>query len=203
MIGHEIPNTQKLENLSGVVTPDQLIDNWIVSDDNHLPFKNIGVNGRFKQQDIDNLIIPLAEKMYLNANTVIARVNNLIESKTLSISENSVLRVYLTSSKSLKRVAAKHYSENTSLNYVILNLPMPQFVWCADLASYDEYKKGLTSTRIIIDSSAGTYETEPWLLMHDAKKLKYIDEKRNTYLKSVKITPYKIYINNLMETKKR
>lgn len=79
---------------------------------------------------------------------------------------------------------------------------MPQFVWCADIASYEEYKNDLTSARIIIDSTAGTYETEPWLLMHDKNELKYLDEKRNTYLESTKIKPYKLYTNNLIEVDK-
>lgn len=203
VIGHEATNTTKLDNLSGVVTPDALIDNWIVSDDNYLPFQTVGTTGSFKQQDIDYLMVPLAEKMYLNANTVIARVEKLLESKTLKTPENAVLRVYLTSSKALKRVVAREYAENKHLNYIILTLPMPQFVWCADLSSYAQYKEGLVSARIIIDSTAGTYETEPWLLMHDAKELKYIDEKRSPYSEKIEIKPYKTYINNLIETKKR
>lgn len=200
--GHEAANLDRLNQHTGIVTPDELISNWIVSDDNHLPFQAVGTKGRYQQQDIDYLVVPLAEKMYLNANAVVERVKNLLHSNTLSIPKNSVLRVYLTSSKALKRVASKNYAENKRLTYVTLSLPMPQFVWCADIASYEEYKNDLTSARIIIDSTAGTYETEPWLLMHDKNELKYLDEKRNTYLESTKIKPYKLYTNNLIEVDK-
>lgn len=81
--GHEAANLDRLNQHTGIVTPDELISNWIVSDDNHLPFQAVGTKGRYQQQDIDYLVVPLAEKMYLNANTVVERVKNLLHSNTL------------------------------------------------------------------------------------------------------------------------
>ena len=57
------------------------------------------------------------------------------------------------------------------------------------------------SAKIIIDSTAGTYENEPWIFMHDNSKIfwKYNHE---IYKIDRKVNSYKIYKNNLKEIKK-
>ena len=87
---------------------------------------------------------------------------------------------------------------NVDLKNILLKLPLPQFVWCADICTKNEYSSGLTSARIIIDSTAGTYENDPWLLMHDGQKIIFRDGQNNNQL-DVAIDAYDMYINNLKE----
>ena len=118
-----------------------------------------------------------------------------------------VSRIYITSANSLKNEALKSKDMNQELVEIILKLSLPKFVWCIDLASFDEFKDGLTSGRIIVDTTAPTLDEEPWLLMHDKKRIHYVDideDSGNTVpmmheTKEVEINPYKIYKNNLKE----
>ena len=69
-------------------------------------------------------------------------------------------------------------------------------------------KAGLTSGRIIIDTTAPTLEEETWLLRHDGEKIEFIDIENgdgideNQYsVIETEINPYNIYINNLKEVR--
>ena len=59
---------------------------------------------------------------------------------------------------------------NETLKDVILNMTLPRFVWCIDLAGTANFKEGLTSGRIIVDTTAPTLEEDAWLLRHDGEK---------------------------------
>ena len=57
-----------------------------------------------------------------------------------------------------------------------------------------------TYSKVIIDSTAGTYEEEPWLLMHDEKNIIYYDRDADAWYKlPANIEPYVTYRNNLKE----
>lgn len=178
------------------------LDNFIISDDNTLPLTSIYRNkseGNYCFEDLDYILIPLYEKMYLNANVVMERIRYLIESDGLKVPPKAVCRPYLTSTRSLKKQAYANKSMDDNLKNILLCLPTPQFVWCADFMLADDGFSKIYS-RIIIDSTAGTYEDEPWLLMHDQEKIIYFDNDTDQwYQMNVQIDPYSVYVNNLME----
>lgn len=58
---------------------------------------------------------------------------------------------------------------NNDLKSIVFKLPLPQFVWCADICTKEEHASGMTSVKIIIDSTAGIYGNDPWLLIHDSQ----------------------------------
>ena len=200
IIGHgEINEEGILQSTELIISVADHVNEYIISDDNELPFTMIEKDGSsYTFNDLDHVIVPLYEKMYLNASIVYTRVTGLLESQVLNIEEHCVLRVYLTSVRSLKREVANNGSMNVDLKNILLTLPLPQFVWCADICTKDEYSSGLTSARIIIDSTAGTYENDPWLLMHDGQKIIFRDGQNNNQL-DVVIDAYDMYINNLKE----
>lgn len=178
------------------------IDDLIISNDHALPFTKISRkrDGQdYSFEDLDFIVIPLYEKMYLNANVVIERIKSLSRSGVLDIPQNAVCRPYLTSARSLKRYIYADNSMNQDLKEVILKLPTPQFVWCADFVMpADQFSN--TYSKVIIDSTAGTYEEEPWLLMHDEKNIIYYDRDADAWYKlPANIEPYVTYRNNLKE----
>lgn len=178
------------------------IDSFIISDDNTLPLTSITrqkSENNYCFEDLDYILIPLYEKMYLNANVVIERIRYLIKAEGLDIPQKAVCRPYLTSTRSLKKQAFANKSMNDNLKNILLRLPTPQFVWCADfMLAEDCFSK--TYSRIIIDSTAGSYEDEPWLLLHDQEKIIYYDNDTDQwYQMNVQIDPYPLYVNNLME----
>lgn len=201
IMGHgPLKNVPSIKNKDTFQWSADYIDEFIISDDNHLPFTSVsrdGTEGSYCFEDLDYIVIPLYEKMYLNANVVIERVRYLIESNGLKIPPNAVCRPYLTSTRSLKRQAYSNNSMNADLKNILLRLPTPQFVWCADFMTAEDGFDN-TFSRIIIDATAGTYEAEPWLLLHDNECVLYFDSDIDQWYRlDIQIKPYSTYINNL------
>ena len=202
LIGHGDIDESKLANSTDtIINIADYIKDFIISDDNELPFTKISRDEhKYILDDLDYVIIPLYEKMYINANIVYERAKAIIESNVLKISEQVVLRVYLTSTRSLKRETLENKTMNEVLKSILLRLHSPQFVWCIDLSTKDEYFNEKTSARILIDATAGTYENEPWLFMHDTEKVLW-KHHHIKYNQEMRVEPYNMYKNNLKEIK--
>lgn len=200
IIGHSKIDEDKIANATEfIINIADYLEDFIISDDNELPFSKISRGAhKYVFDDLDYVIIPLYEKMYINANSVYERVKAIIESNVLNIKEQILVRIYLTSTRSLKRETLEKKSMNETLKSIILRLHMPQFVWCVDICNKEEYFQELTSSRIIIDSTAGTYEDDPWLLMHDDQKIVW-KHNHDFYKEDKTINAYSIYKNNLKE----
>lgn len=199
-------NVNKLKDKeTGIILHSKLLSSLYVMEDNYfgyrkvskeLPTANSDVN--YNLYEIKFAVIPLYEKMQLVYNEVYERYVSLVESNTMEWENIKVSRIYMTSTNSLKRETGNNEEMSEQLKTIILRLNMPKFVWCIDIAGIDNYKKNLTSGRIIIDSTCSTYEKEPWLLMHDGHEIRYYDEDSNAnFVVECEIQPYKIYTNNL------
>jgi len=203
IIGHGQINTQIFQPATPINYVADALESFIISDDNELPYTLISRSqNKYTFDDLDYVIVPLYEKMYLNATIVYKRVEALIATQIINVTTGCILRVYLTSARSLKREALNNKSMDAILKSILLRLHTPQFLWCADIASIAEYGDYKTSYRVIIDSTAGTYETEPWLLYHDASKIVFKDiQTTKSIIRQVKqiVQPYDIYRNNLKE----
>ncbi len=203
IIGHGDINALAFDSTVPINYVADALEDFVISNDNELPFTTITKsNNKYTFDDLDYVIVPLYEKMYLNATIVYKRVEALINSKTINIATGCVLRVYLTSARSLKRKAINNKSMDLTLKSILLKLHTPQFIWCADIASIADYADNKTAYRVLIDSTAGTYEDEPWLLFHDDERIIYKDtQPTKSSFKQViqKIPPYAIYRNNLKE----
>lgn len=200
IIGHGAINQDNIKkSTDNIINIADSLEELIISDDNELPFTKIAkYENKYTFEDLDYVIVPLYEKMYINANIVYERVKVLMESDVLELKQQMLLRIYLTSTRSLKREALENKTMNEILKSTILKLHTPQFVWCADICSKDEYIDEKTSSRIIIDATAGTYENEPWILMHDSEKILYKDDYEVYSIKEM-IDNYDMYKNNLKE----
>lgn len=106
-------------------------------------------------------------------------------------------RIYLTSGNSFKEKISGNSLINEELKKRILLMDMPRFIWCIDLATIEESKKGLMSGMVIADSTAGTQDENPWLLMHDAFSINAVEYGRELRHIPCNIEPYYIYVNNL------
>ena len=73
---------------------------------------------------------------------------------------------------------------------------MSRFVWCIDISTIEEYDKHEISGRVLIDSTAGSKDLEPWILMHDRKKIRFRED--NVMQEQlVNIDPYEEFVHNL------
>lgn len=181
-----------------------LINSLIVNDDNCLPFKKINFsnNEKYNINDIDAFVVPLYEKMYLNAENVLKFYPFIVKNSFLSIPKDTlVARVYMTSSKSYKREIHSHKNLPLNMLKAQLELPMPKFVWIIELSTPVQYDLQMVDYRWIIDSTANQYETMPFIFIHDKKKMIINDRAFAQQIfeydfKDI-IKPYTLYTNNL------
>jgi hypothetical protein len=222
IVGHGLMNLDILDDAVsvqsimdsdiGVVPHARLINDAYVMDDNIFPYKRMKIGWADEESDVKYgfaelkyCVVPLYNRMQLVYNEVYARFKTWMLEHVMDWETPCVSRIYITSANSLKQKALEANDMNEQLVEVILNLSLPRFVWCIDLANFNEYKEGLTSGRIIIDTTAPTLDEEPWILRHDKNRIEYIDIDENILsskeCSSIKTTiqPYKMYQNNLIE----
>lgn len=207
IIGHgPLSSSSDIEHLfeeDRFVYSNELIEDLIVSDDNCLPYtelSKVGDGKRYLLSDLDFAIVPLYEKMFLTSEIVFERIESLFKSGSLSLPERPVFRTYIASSKSFKAKIVNDDSVCADLKKIISKLCLPKFIWCSDVSSFKDYSRGLVSTRVIIDTTAGKKEHHPWLFMHDSSTVKYFDNKDSSWIEeSLDIEAYNSYRKNLRE----
>ena len=153
IVGHEKPDIS-LASPGGVIDCSSLIPGLISCDDNSLPYSVIGAVAGKKLSfgDINAIVVPLYEKMYLDAVHLYQELLPEMESAFLPSGEMLVRRVLLASSNSFKRFLHKS-SVDKQYAEVHLRLLMPKFIWLAEYAPVELYLKRKMSYRFIFDST--------------------------------------------------
>lgn len=192
-----------------VFSARRCVDHFIMNDDNRMPFfslpnqsEEIPEKGINRLEDIDAFVVPQYEKMYLNAENVLKLYPKLGWGGLLELPEKKyVMRVYMTSSRSYKRLIRQAADMWDSVRQAQLELPMPKFIWVLEMASPDVYDKAKAEFRWIIDATANHYESMPFLLIHDKKKMLIYDRAVQCEIYrldfSTEIAPFPLYRNNL------
>jgi hypothetical protein len=207
IIGHGEINQQKIVdyNATSPTLSYHFIDSLIAVDDNYLPYRLVKqaatTRTAYGIEDIEHVLIPLYEKMFLPADIVIKYVKAFLDTKQITVPDNVIIRPYITSSRSLKSKTRLNDTINNDLQEIILKTPMPQFIWCVDISTIEEYKQHKNSARLIIDVTAATDDINPWLLVHDANTVFYYDIQEGWIQEDIAIEPYKMYKNNLEEVR--
>ncbi|MHB1316196.1 MAG: hypothetical protein ACYCX2_12095 [Christensenellales bacterium] len=200
LIGHGEVNHKP--TLIGQLSTFNFVDSLVAVDDNYFPFIEIhkgntpGSIAQYSLKDLDFVLVPLYDRMQYGYRAVRNIIDSLLKSKSYNFSDNIVLRIYLTSANSLKREANLNASMNMYLNQIILHMEMPKFIWCVDICTHEEYVDKKTSGRVLIDSTCCSYETSPWLLIHDNQKVVFFKDEM-WYTNNITIEPYNMYRNNL------
>lgn len=193
---------------SDIILHSSLISTVYAIDDNHFPYRQIDSDIPFSDKNIDYalreinyIIIPYCQKVLLGFNEIYEKFMAIVRQKIMKWDGIKICRIYLTTANSFKEKAAKNSRMNEELKRRILLMDMPRFIWCIDLASIDESKKGMISGRAIADSTVGTQDEHPWLLMHDRKTINAVEYDRELRRIPCEIEPYWLYENNLQDIK--
>lgn len=208
-----LENTEMIEQLADkevkVIPHTRLISSIYVMDDRYFPYMEVPVGLPNKESDVEYginelyyAVVPLYNQMQLVYSEVYARMLTWIKARVMNWEEINVCRIYIASSNSLKHNAAESETMTQELKDTIINLSLPKFVWCIDLAGIENYKNHLTSGKIMIDATSATWEAEPWILRHDLERIEYRDYDNDpniVYSVKVKMNPYRMYTNNLAQ----
>lgn len=211
-INYEVLNNEEwiqqyIDTEADVISHSRLISSIYVMDDRYFPYREVPIGLPDKNSDVKYgfnefyyAVVPLYSRMQLAYREVYDRMIMWLKAKVMNWEKVNICRIYITSANSLKKNALESKSMSQNLKDIITTLSLPKFVWCIDLAGIENYKKHLTSGRIIIDTTSATWEAEPWIMRHDLEKIEYKDYDDNpeyVYTLREKIQPYEMYENNL------
>jgi len=110
-----------------------------------------------------------------------------------------LLRFYLASSRSFKDAIAKNDSFQEDLKSIIIETPMPKFIWVAEVSSRDLIKEKKANGIIIVDATeANIYFNKPLILAAYQDKLILFDEiSGNLESNVLPLQDFRIFEHNL------
>ena len=204
-------DVNSVDQQSGVILSTKLIRSVYVMDDRYFPYIEIPKGLPTKESSVDYgmsqmtfAVVPLYRRMLLTYRDIYSRMITWFKAGDFQFGDKPICRMYITSSNSLKEKTKQCSNMNRTLKETILSLSLPKFVWCIDFSDINSYRRHKTTGRIIVDTTAGTIEKEPWILKHDGLKFQYKEldgEDSNIHEVNVGIKPYDMYKNNLEEVK--
>jgi len=203
VIGHgEVKNFEEvIKENDGIIDSSKFFQEIIVSNDNHLPYSraySFEHEKNLQFEDIDVLIVPFNEKMYLEAGRLFTKILPIFEKHALKVDgEKLVRRVLLTSSNAYKSFIEK-FSQDDVYKQSQLCMQMPKFIWIAEYSSTEEYRDELIRHRIIFDATMLNFHDSVYLSIKKQNQIRNNHKnEQKTYL--LKGTVEKMYKNNLVK----
>lgn len=153
----------------------------VVNDDNRIPYqvlrdKKQGTNdeSRFEFGEIESFVAPLAEKIFLPAESFQKVVTTILDRgdvgyKALSATLSAgplVLRLFLTTTRSFKKRLTERGMGNALVEEVYRNLPLPHFVWVCEISHMEDYLRHMVLGEILRDATRNASEPEGWIALH-------------------------------------
>jgi hypothetical protein len=155
---------------------------FVVNDDNNVPYQILGRaspiprnHSRFLVKDIQSFIAPLAEKIFLPAESfqlVATKILNRgdVGYKALSPTlapETLLLRLFLTTARSFKRALPQRGMGNPVVEDLYRNLPLPHFIWVCEISHAQLYiPNHQILGEIIWDATRNAHEPDGWVAVH-------------------------------------
>jgi hypothetical protein len=164
-VGREKFDTNMIKSLkktNGYYDLDKINKKYVFIDDNHPPYQlatlsNPAVNYKKKLPNcsVNHFIAPLYPKIYLDAFKAKNYVKTLLNSlkSILKITRDVYFRFYLSSSRSYKNYIALNQDLTNDLKNLIIEEPMPKFIWVAELFTKASIKKQKCIGLVTIDAT--------------------------------------------------
>jgi hypothetical protein len=189
----------------GIVDSYELMENILISDDNQLPYAkayNYKHEKNIAFEDINILVVPFYQKMYLDVNFLYNRLLPSLEKYIIKRDEGKTLirRAFITSSRSFKKTIA-HNCYDDVYRDIHIKLQMPKFIWIAEYSTIDEYKNGEISSRIIFDATMLKHQQGIFISLKADSELCVRPRSTQTTSPVIKLKQKtgKMYVNNLRE----
>lgn len=172
LIGHgtaTLPNEDELDE-KAIIDIGDCIDYFISIDDNKLPFYPVNGDNEYNKldeglyeyslSDIDTIIVPLHEKMYLDIIHLYSFILPKIEENLGKVLDCKLIRrVFLSSSNSFKKFLYTDLEEGNNEEYNTFNryLSMPQFIWIVEYFDFESYNRQEVISRFVLDATGKVY----------------------------------------------
>ncbi len=183
---------------------------YVFIDDNHPPYQLATTElpvkhypELWKSVKIKHLIVPLYLKIYLEA--VEARnftLEFLINGPfPLESCSTVCLKIFLASSRSFKHNLALS-SMVDPLKEIMLEKPMPKFIWIVEIGSKEEIVNEIRSGLLILDATEPNIaDNKPIIVGAYQNNVVFFEGENEVLTKiSLPLTPFKIFLENLKNT---
>jgi hypothetical protein len=183
LFGH-VSDYRAAPSTRGFTYSSAYLQGLIGNDDNELPYQvfpvaatDTGCPGhlvnRKRMADVDSFVVPLHEKMFLSASRLFPLVEELVLRSPIGFSalnecasvDELVFRVFLTSSRSFKRSSRGRILPE-AVARVLLEEPMPKFVWVCELSTKAAYPDGLAFGEAVFDATASDRDRFSFIVIH-------------------------------------
>lgn len=163
-----------------VINSADFYDDYVIVDDNQPVYqvRNFEHLSLYPDMKVENIAVPLYKRMFLDAPDAAAIFHSILHHEHLGIdtwssnfldpNEDVIIRLFMSSSHSLKEYRAKTIkSQYVREAYVLV--PMPHFVWVCELYRDFDYNDGLQAFgEIVIDATSvsSEHKIKSLIMMH-------------------------------------
>jgi hypothetical protein len=192
-VGHEHINADMVEDLEStnisnthlqvllkqkniaIYDSDSIRKKFIFIDDNHPAYQKAYIDnptGHYSTQPwrncrVSTFIVPLHPRIYLEAFEAKNFVISFLLKGFVSLMDNSeiVLRFYLTSSRSYKDYLCFNDTFDENIKDIIVSIPMPKFVWIAELSDKKLITENKSNGLMILDATeVNVFDNKPLIV---------------------------------------
>jgi hypothetical protein len=164
----------KSKNIT-IYDSDSIRKKFVFVDDNHPVYQKAFIDnptGHYSTQAwrncrVSNFVVPLHPRIYLEAYAAKNFVMSFLVDGIVSLEDNTeiVLRVYLTSSRSYKDYLSFNETFDENIKHVIVEIPMPKFIWIAELSTKELLKEGKSNGLMLLDATEpNVFDNKPLIL---------------------------------------
>ena len=209
IIGHTLKEPSaiaaKTQNNAGPMHASELVDRYVVMDDNCFPYQFMGrtsqENGGYPNtlEQLRGIVVPLPDEIYLRPQDVELFIKTLLKKpKIKGIVQDSldrlkaegplIYRPFIATGASLKAFKLDRFKRepgDVAPQYE-LRLSLPKFVWCVELSTPSLRAEDRAFGEILLDATAGESDLEPifarigpyiarYRTKEDERELEYVD----------------------------
>lgn len=204
--------SKQLENQTEPVHASELVDQYVVMDDNEFPYqfmartKENGVPYKRSLDQVGGIVVPLPDEVYLRPQDVDSFTIEFIKAEpiegmiaeSLKQSDSELPLIYrplLTTGASFKEFKLKQLKENhrDKLPHYHLSLSLPKFIWVIELSSAGLRGEDKAFGEILLDATAGKSDLEPIFIRIGEFIARSRGDQSNKDLDYVKSSPYSTF----------
>lgn len=174
----DILKTPVVENIAKdlrIIDFNNIPRNYVLIDDNLPPYQLASLEAptsnysekKWHQCELTNIIIPLYHRIYLDPINAKQNFISILTRDILKIDNDpQILRMFLASSRSYKQYISLNGQIESETKELILSLPMPRFIWIAEISGQESFKKGEIEGILLQDATGspnfvGDFEKMP------------------------------------------
>ena len=140
------------------------VDDFVFNDDNRpsyqlCPFDNPAPY--FSGVSISHFIVPLHKKIYLAADQAID-IANFFVARDFKSPSDSVIRTFLTSSRTYREYIFRNPDIPTALKLAYLRIDLPKFIWVTEVATRSDFIINKVNSFILLDATSTLTAGDPY-----------------------------------------